>query len=355
VNYTNIGADHSYGSSPDGQSFNRLELFYATPGTTNNARAAVPVVINEWMAGNTNTLRDPVTGKFDDWFELYNYGEASVNLGGLYLSHSATNPFEFQIPGGYIIAPHGFLLVWADKQLTNGTPDLHANFKLSKSGTTIGLFATNGIAIDLVSFGQQTSDISMGRYPNGDGNIFILPKATPKAANAKPNTAPTLVKPGDKLIYLGQTLSFTLQASDDDIPLQTLAYRLDPGAPPGAAIDSASGAFTWTPSAVEAPSTNVIAARVTDNGIPPLSSEQTFTVIVGLLPQLSAAGLNGNQYVFAWPAASGQSYQLQYKDDLTSGTWTPVGAPLTGTDQTFTLTNDVSAAAHRFFRLQILP
>ncbi|HZR18234.1 MAG TPA: lamin tail domain-containing protein, partial [Verrucomicrobiae bacterium] len=274
VNYTNLGQDHSYGSAPDGQSFKRQEFFYATPGTTNNPHTSLPVAINEWMAGNTHTLRDPVTGKFDDWFELYNYGDSTADLAGYYLSHSLTNVFEFQIPAGYAIAPHAFLLVWADKQAANGTPDLHANFKLSKSGTSIGLFATNGVPVDLVSFAEQTSDISMGRFPDGAGGIFILPNPTPGRANAKPNSIPELSAPGDKFIYLGQALSFTLQGLDDDLPAQTLTYSLAPGAPPNATIDPRTGAFTWNPTATQAPSTNLIRVAVTDNGIPPLSRQQ---------------------------------------------------------------------------------
>jgi hypothetical protein len=355
LNYTNVGPNHSYGSSPDGQSFKRQEFFYATPGGTNNSGTPLTVAINEWMAGNTNTLRDPVTGKFDDWFELYNYGDTSVDLTGYYLTHSLTNQFEFQIPAGYKIAPHGFVMVWADKQAANGTPDLHVNFKLSKSGTTIGLFATNGIPVDSVSFGQQTSDISMGRYPDGAGSIFILPRATPGAANAKPNTAPALAAPSDKFIYPGQTLSFSLQASDDDVPSQTLSYTLDPGAPSNAFIDVTTGRFTWVTTASQAPSTNVITVRVTDNGVPPQSSQQTFTVTLAPPPRLSAASLDGNQCVLAWLAAIGQSYQFEYKDDLANGIWTPFGSPLAGSGQTLTLTIDFAPSTHRYFRLRILP
>jgi hypothetical protein len=355
INYTNVGPNHSYGSAPDGQSFKRQEFFFATPGGTNNIRTALPVAINEWMAGNTNTLRDPVTGKFEDWFELYNYGDSSVDLTGYYLSHSLTNQFEFRIPAGYTIGPHGFLLVWADKRDTNGTPDLHVNFKLSKSGASIGLFATNGIPVDLISFGEQTSAISMGRYPDAGGNISILPKATPGAPNVKPNARPELEAPGDKYIYLGQTLSFSVQASDEDIASQALSYSLDPGAPLNAAIQPTTGRFTWTPTASQVPSTNVVTVRVTDNGIPPLSQSQTFRVTVALAPELSGAVLSGNLSHFDWLAGFGQTYQLEYKEDLTAVSWIPFGSPVAGSGQNVTITNNPGTSTHRFFRLRILP
>jgi len=148
---------------------------------------------------------NPIGGKHDDWFELYNYSSNAVDLAGCYLTHSAANPVEFQVPAGYIIPPHGFLLVWADKKTPTGSGDLHVNFKLSKSGTSIGLYWTNASLVDYVTFGAQTDDISMGRYPDGSGNICTLPVATPRTNNIGPNTAPVESALSDQFLYLGQS------------------------------------------------------------------------------------------------------------------------------------------------------
>lgn len=187
IDYFNLGANHSYGSFPDGQSFDRQEFAFATPGGTNNpASAPLTVSINEWMAGNTHTLIDPVTGKYSDWFELYNYGTNTANLAGYYLTDNLTNQFQFLIPPGYSIPPGGFLLVWADNKITNGTPDLHVNFKLDKNGESIGLYGSDGRAIDFVSYGLQTDDISEGRYPDGGNLLLFMPTASPRAPNILP-------------------------------------------------------------------------------------------------------------------------------------------------------------------------
>jgi hypothetical protein len=358
LNYTNLAPDHAYGSYPDGQVFVRHSLAIATPGNSNsNAGTTFSIAINEWMAGNTHTLKNRVTGKYDDWFELCNYGNTAVNLAGFYLAHSLTNQFEFQIPAGYTIPAHGFLLVWADKVSTNGTPDLHTNFKLSKSGTTICLRSRNGALVDCVSFGPQTSDISMGRYPDGSSSISILPSATPGTANAAPNTAPTLLWPGNKFVYLGQTLSFAVQASDADLPRQLISYSLDPGSATNAALDSASGIFSWTPLARQTPSTNFFIVRATDNGTPPLSTTESFVVTVGFPPTLSVAVAGGDQITFAWSTYQGKGYQLQYKDYLTANQWTNLGSPFLGTGDlvSFSALNDFSSSPQRFFRLTILP
>src|SRR4030095_738059 len=191
LTYANLWPDRSFGSFPDAQAFDRQNFSYPTPGAPNNGTSEpITVVINEWLAGNTNILLDPLTGKYEDWFELYNYGSNTVNLAGYYLSHTPTNRFEFEIPAGYSIPPNGFLLVWADKKTATGTSDLHVNFKLSKDGSSIGLFGADGRTIDSVSFGAQTSNISMGRFPDGSPTLFSMNRPSPGSANIPPNQAP---------------------------------------------------------------------------------------------------------------------------------------------------------------------
>ncbi|MDH7501993.1 MAG: cadherin repeat domain-containing protein, partial [Verrucomicrobiota bacterium] len=89
----------------------------------------------------------------------------------------------------------------------------------------------------------------------------------------------------DRELVLGQTLAFQIGATDSDFPPQTLSFSLGPGAPAGAAVDSATGLFTWTPDT--APDEQHIAVVVTDNGVPPLSAQTTFRVVVHSAPRIS--------------------------------------------------------------------
>ena len=89
------------------------DFLLPTPGASNNPSPA-PIVINEWMASNTGTLTNPFTGTFEDWFELYNFGSAPVNLSGFYLTDSLNIRNMWRIPDGTIIPPHDFLFCWAD-------------------------------------------------------------------------------------------------------------------------------------------------------------------------------------------------------------------------------------------------
>jgi hypothetical protein len=64
--------------------------------------------------------------------------------------------------------------------------------------------------------------------------------------------------------------------------------------------------------------------------------------------------VSGNSLILNWTGTEGQTYQLEYKDDLLAPAWTPLGGPVTGTGGTVTLTNDITASTTRFFRLQLV-
>ena len=81
------------------------------------------------------------------------------------------------------------------------------------------------------------------------------------------------------------------------------------------------------------------------------------TLLVGSTPQLAGAkvSLNGaEQFVVSYPTITGQTYQFEYSDDLSTGNWTPQGNPVVGNDSSFTVTNNISASPHRFFRVEVL-
>jgi hypothetical protein len=229
---------------------------------------------------------------------------------------------------------------------------MHANFALSKGGEAIGLFAADGTTIDAITFDAQTSDVSQGRFPNGAANIYDMPTPTPRAANIVPNTAPVLASLTNRVVTLGQTLSFTASATDTDQPPQTLTFSLS-GAPFGAQIGAANGVFTWTPSL--APATNDITIIVTDNGTPSSSATQICAVVVAPMPIPTGCRMNGEEFIFGWSTFAGQQFQVEIKDDLNAANWTPVGGVLAGIGGTLNFTNVLDESTQRFFRLRVLP
>ena len=141
------------------------------------------IVINELMASNSAGKTDP-QGEYDDWIELHNLSDASVNLGGMYLTDDLDRPTKWQIPAGTSIAPMGYVLIWADND--TGDAGLHASFSLSADGEDLALFDVDGVTLlDQVSFATQGADISYGRYPNGTGDWSPRGFPTPEQQNVQ--------------------------------------------------------------------------------------------------------------------------------------------------------------------------
>jgi hypothetical protein len=318
------------------------------------------VLVNEWMADNVATLADPADGDFEDWFEIYNPGDAVADLSGFYLATSLTNKTQFLVPTGCTIQPHGYLLVWADGepgQNRSNRADLHASFKLSKAGEAIGIFAADGTVIDFVSFGPQMTDVSEGRFPDGSAPIYGLTAPTPRAINflATPNTAPVIDSVNDRVVIEGQLLLFTATAADFDAPAQALTFGLDPGAPAGATINSATGLFLWRPTGAHAPGSYLITARVKDNGAPPMSASTTFTVRVAPRPQVTGVTPKTNGgYAISFVTVPDKTYRVEFKDALEESNWRQLDADLIATGESYTIDDDLAGGSQRFYRILVL-
>jgi hypothetical protein len=214
----------------------RLTNAVATITITNsNSGAPLPVVVNEWMADNAGPLGfpDPSDGLFQDWFELFNPNTNAVNLAGFYLTDTLAQPAKWQIPLGAIIAPQGFLLVWADNQpyqnATSPNGDLHAAFQLNRGGEVIALYSPGLVAQHIVVFGPQFQNVSEGLFPDGNTNSFyFMTNWTPRAAN---------------------TLAGPLRLTDLSFHsgVLTLTWTAVPGHTYGVQLKDSLDAPAWTP------------------------------------------------------------------------------------------------------------
>ncbi len=142
--------------------------------TTWNGMPSGPVVLNEFVADNETGDVDP-SGEADDWIELHNRAISPKDLTGTYLSDDPKDPKKWALPAGTIIPAGGFLRVWCDNQVAQGP--LHANFKLSKAGETVGFYDTDlnqNAVLDLVTFAQQKADRAFGRVPDGGGQWYFV-------------------------------------------------------------------------------------------------------------------------------------------------------------------------------------
>ena len=181
-----------------------------------------PIRINEVSAGNTIYVNEQY--KKNDWIELYNPTDMTLNVAGLYVSDNPKKPQKYQIPTGNpeiqtFIKPGGKLIIWADKLdsqdlIYTNTPlgvvregiyfsNLHASFKLNNDEgveqEVIITWSDEFIANNQEYFEKHPSfkhfadhlvyqahkgDQTVGRYPDGGNSFYIMNHPTIGQNNA---------------------------------------------------------------------------------------------------------------------------------------------------------------------------
>jgi hypothetical protein len=169
------------------------------------------------------------------------------------------------------------------------------------------------------------------------------------------NRAPVLNPIGDQTIGEGVALTFTALASDPDA--NPLTFSFDPGAPAGATIGAATGAFSWTPPLTGFSYVTNITVRVTDNGSPTLSAAETIAVKVIAGPILTRVMKTATNATVFWRSAPGARYRLQYRNDLNTAPWTDTS----GIDDIATgfvtseVDNSIGTNRQRYYRVIYFP
>ncbi len=167
------------------------------------------------------------------------------------------------------------------------------------------------------------------------------------------NTPPTLVPIANQTVNAGQTVAFTASATDTDQPPQTLTFALLAGAA-NATLNTNSGAFSFRPLVTQANSTNGFTLKVSDNGTPPLSTTQSFSVFVNplSLPGISNISVAGAQFSFSVSGQSGPDYAVEASTNLTQ--WSSVfitNSPALP----FNWTDAATSSPVRFYRVKLGP
>ena len=102
---------------------------------------AVPV-ISEFLADNDGGLKDE-DGEDQDWIEIYNPDNNTVDLAGWRLTDDITKPAKWVFPA-YVLQPGARLIVWASEKNRNAG-QLHANFQLDPDGEYLALLSPAGV------------------------------------------------------------------------------------------------------------------------------------------------------------------------------------------------------------------
>jgi hypothetical protein len=132
--------------------------------------------ITEFMASNDTGIRDG-DGESSDWIEIFNAGNQTVDLSGMYLTDDDENLEEWQFPEGVSLAARGFLLVFASNKDVAPPNELHASFALGADGEYLALVDKDGATIIdqfAPEFPPQEEDISYGRSMQTAGSQFTV-------------------------------------------------------------------------------------------------------------------------------------------------------------------------------------
>ena len=132
------------------------------------------VVINEVQAKNDSTWQGADFGT-PDWVELYNWGDAAVDLDRLVLfdrSGAQWQPESGSLAAGEIL----FLTSGEEGQLP---------FGIGSDGEVLTLLG-DGSQIDILELGELGADLSMARFPDG-GDWFETATPSPEAPNLEPS------------------------------------------------------------------------------------------------------------------------------------------------------------------------
>ena len=189
---------------------------------------------------------------------------------------------------------------------------------------------------------------------NSDPFDLINPQLTATNTFTVIVFAPTLAPIGNFAVNVGQTVSFTVSATDND-NIRTLTFSL--GTAPGSAtINPGTGVFNWRPPVTSAGSSNNIQVIVTDNSVPSLNATRSFYVLVNPLTSVTLVpvAMNAAQFQVQVTGPIGPDYILQANGSLANTNWlnlltnTPVASP-------FNVTDTNAPAGNQFYRVKLSP
>jgi len=130
------------------------------------------LVISEFMASNDKKLDDE-DDESSDWVEIHNPTEEAINLGGWYLTDSATNPDKWEFPALELGRDEYRIVFASGKNRRDPDSELHTNFELGAGGDFLALVYPDGqtIAHGFGEYPPQFVDISYGLSDNAGLSI----------------------------------------------------------------------------------------------------------------------------------------------------------------------------------------
>ena len=170
-----------------------------------------------------------------DWIELYNWGNADVDLNGWKVYDQEEN--SYSLPSGNIIKAGDFLILNCDDQGTG----LNMPFKLTSQGESITLLRPDGKMMDHIVFPALENGQTYARFPDGSGSWEITGFATKNASNGNgPVSSFKAFNYSPEIPMVGDDIQFALEINDaTNVSNVQLVYSIDDGV--SNAIDMSTG------------------------------------------------------------------------------------------------------------------
>ncbi len=178
-----LHAPDDLGADPDlGENWQASSVAGGSPGAADGADAIPAVLVNEVLPHTDLPLVDAV--------ELYNPSGRAADVGNWFITDDRTDPAQYQIPDGTLIAPYGYLYFTKDQ----------LGFAFNELGEDAFLFSADAGG-DLTgyshgfSFGPSTNGVSFGRYITSTGAEHFTAQKNPTLGdvNAGPLVGPIVI------------------------------------------------------------------------------------------------------------------------------------------------------------------
>ena len=139
-----------------------------------------------------------------DWIEIFNPTLNSISLKGFYLTDNTNDYTKFEITNDLIVPSRGYAMIYGNGYTgETSTTSTIANFRIS-NGETIYLVSSNGQTVldslTAIISDEEMTNFSVGRFPDGADEVYIMPTSTPARRNMKGSgmlmDIPPLPRPG---------------------------------------------------------------------------------------------------------------------------------------------------------------
>jgi hypothetical protein len=175
----------SGGRWPDGGEGIHSFKHATTPGRSNSPPNYLGPKFNEIMAANlSNFINEPASAC--DWIELVNPLDVSYDLTNMSISVGAPRPGAWSFPNGFHLEPRGHILIMCNPQKPASIhmhTGLNIGNALNDQGDTCYLFDKIGRIVDVVEFGNQVKDQTIG-LDNGIWTLLETPSPGAKNSDA---------------------------------------------------------------------------------------------------------------------------------------------------------------------------